>query len=353
MTTKQLVKLFRLMRETLDDAGRDCVAEPEPGERRLGPTEVARRRPLHRLLHRVGHIRSKRCGKKSARDIESAIWAVAEATDESVGEVGKVLTAFAGEDDSREDGGICTEQPKCEQCRLSRDCRHFVKKKPTIKDLPENERPRERLLQLGDDAVSDTELLAILIGKGGENRSAIDLAKELLAQKGSLSELAGLTGAELKQIPGIGDAKAAQLLAAFAIAKRYATTQLEPGAAFDCSRDIYLHYKESVRHEKREVFTCVFVDIKHQFMGQERISVGTLRTSPAAPREVFRPAIRAAAHGVVFVHNHPSGDPAPSAEDLNITRRLAEVGKTIGIRVLDHVIIGSNDYYSFADKGLL
>ena len=351
MTTKRLVKLFGLMRETLDDAS--CVAETEAGDRPLEPTEVAKLRPVHRLLHRVGLIRSKRSGKKSAREIESAIWAVAEATDGSVGDVAKVLTAFAGSDDRRGDGGVCTDQPKCDQCRVASDCRHFVKKRPTIKDLPENERPRERLLLLGDDAVSDVEVLAILIGKGGENRSALDLAKMLLVQKGNLTELAGMTAPELKQIPGIGDAKAAQLLAAFALAKRYATTRLEPGAAFNCSRDIYLHYKEALRHEKREIFTCVLVDIKHQFMGQERISIGTLRTSPAGPREVFRPAVRSAAHGVVFVHNHPSGDPAPSAEDLNITRRLVEVGKTIGIRVLDHVIIGSNDYYSFADKGLL
>ena len=351
MTTKRLVKLFGLMRETLDDAC--CVAESEAADRPLDPTEVAKRRAVHRLLHRVGQIRSKRAGRKSARDIEGAIWAVAEAMDQSVGDVGKVLAAFAGEGDSGEDGGICIDQPKCDQCRLTRHCRHFVKRKPTIKDLPENERPRERLLFLGDDAVSDTEVLAILIGKGSENRSALDLAKTLLAQRGSLTELAGMSAAELKQIPGIGDAKAAQLLAAFALAKRYATTRLEPGAAFNCSRDIYLHYKEALRHEKREVFTCVFVDTKHLFIGQERIAVGTLRTSPAGPREVFRPAIRAAAHGVVFVHNHPSGDPAPSAEDLNITRRLVEVGKTIGIRVLDHVIVGSNDYYSFADKGLL
>ena len=353
MSPKRLVKLFGLMRETLDDGRWDYVAETESGERPPAPVDVAKSKSVHRLLHRVGHLRSKRAGKRSARDIESAIWAVAEATDESVGDVGKVLTAFAGDEGRGVEGGICADQPKCDQCRLTKDCRRFVKKKPTIKDLPESERPRERLLLLGDEAVSDTEILAILIGKGSENRSALDLAKTLLAHNESLTERAGLTAAELRQIPGIGPAKAAQLLAAFAFAKRYATTRLELGAVFNCSREIYLHYKEALRHERREVFTCVLVDIKHQYLGQERISIGTLRTSPATPREVFRPAIRAAAHGVIFVHNHPSGDPAPSAEDLNITRRLADVGKTIGIRVLDHVIIGNHDYYSFADKGLL
>ena len=353
MQSDRLVDLFHLMRQSLEDRYGTQTSEPPPADDTLAPSTLVKSKPVRRMLYRIGALRSRQPGKKTHEDAEAALWHVADSLDLGVVEVGHVFQTFAGAGADGDAAGICTDEPKCDECLLGETCRHYANRQPTLKELPESERPRERLLSIGPSALSDAELLALLINEGQESRTAIDLARVLLARAGGLRELASMTVAELKETSGIGDAKAARLIAAFAVAKRYATTPIKQGAAFRCSRDIYLHFAEDLRDEKREVFTCCFLDAKHRFLGEQRISIGTLMSSPVAPREVFRPAIRAAAQAVIFVHNHPSGDPMPSPDDLNITRRLVEVGKTIGIRVIDHVVIGNNEFYSFADKNLL
>lgn len=353
MRPERLAEVFRLMRQTLESLQGSLASDSAGQDHVPDPATLAKCKPVRRLLHRIGIVHSKQPGKRSREEAEEAIWSIAENMDVGVAQVGQVLMRFAEAEPGPGTHGVCVDSPKCDECLLGERCRHFVTRQPTIKDLPETERPRERLLSLGESVLSDTEILALIIGEGQESRTAVDLARMLLAKAGSLRELSSLSAAELKETPGIGPAKAARLLAAFALAKRYATTRLEPGSQFGSSRDIFSHYQEQLAQEKREIFTCVFLDAKHRFMGEERISIGTLMASPVGPREVFRPAIRAAAQAVVFVHNHPSGDPSPSNDDLHTTRRLLDVGKTIGIKVLDHVIVGSNDYFSFADKGLL
>ncbi|NOZ23335.1 MAG: JAB domain-containing protein [Planctomycetes bacterium] len=226
-------------------------------------------------------------------------------------------------------------------------------KRPTIKDLPKGERPRERLLSGGAEPLSDTELLAIIIGGGRRNETAVDLARRLLAKFGTFRNLDTATVGELRAVPGIGDAKAAGIKAALAIARRFASEPLTEGMKLRGSRDLFNHFREQLRDVKRETFWLVLLDQKHKIIRCERISEGSLSQSLVHPREVFTPAVRESAAAVAFVHNHPSGDPNPSPEDRAVTDRLKEVGELLGIKVLDHLIIGGDSYVSFAEQGML
>ncbi len=223
-----------------------------------------------------------------------------------------------------------------------------------IKDWPENERPREKLLHRGAASLSDAELLALILrtGDAATATSAIDHARQLLSRFGSLRQLAGATTAELCQLKGIGPAKAAELQAVFEISRRFGTAELRPGDRFTCSQEIFGHYHERLRDTKKEVFLALLLDSKNRLIREVAISEGSLTASIVHPREVFVPVIRESASAVLFVHNHPSGDPTPSREDLEITTRLRQVGELMGVRVLDHIVIGSGRYVSFADRGL-
>ena len=224
-----------------------------------------------------------------------------------------------------------------------------------IKDWPADERPREKLLQRGAEALSDAELLGLVLrtGDAGSRASAVDHARQLLERFGSLRTLAGAAVAELCAVRGIGPAKAAELLAVFEIARRFAGTSLRPGDRYSSPAEVYEHFHERLRDHKRELFLALLLDSKNRLLREVRISEGSLTASIVHPREVFAPVVREAAAAVLFVHNHPSGDPQPSREDLEITRRLKEAGDLMGVRVLDHVIIGSEGYVSLADRGLL
>jgi len=224
----------------------------------------------------------------------------------------------------------------------------------TIKQWPLGERPREKLLQRGAPALSDAELLALVLrtGDASSGASALDQARRLLQQWGDFRSLAAATPAELCQQPGIGPAKAAELLAVFEIGRRFARTELVPGSRYTSSREVFLHYHEQLRDRKQEVFFTLLLDSKNRLIREVRISEGSLNASIVHPREVFAPAVRESAAAVLFIHNHPSGDPTPSREDLELTDRLRKAGELMGVRVLDHVIIGSGAYVSFADRGL-
>ncbi|PLX96736.1 MAG: hypothetical protein C0622_14140 [Desulfuromonas sp.] len=224
-----------------------------------------------------------------------------------------------------------------------------------IKDWPADERPREKLLALGAEKLSDAELLALIIRTGdpGSKASAVDLARGLLSRFGSLRKLATAGISELCQQPGIGPAKAAEIQALFQIARRFADTRLRPGVAYRSSQDAYLHFHERLCDYRREVFLALLLDSKNRLIREVQISEGSLNSSIVHPREVFAPVLRESAAAVLFIHNHPSGDPTPSREDIEITRRLKEVGDLMGVRVLDHVIIGNGGYVSLADRGLL
>lgn len=227
------------------------------------------------------------------------------------------------------------------------------RKRPTIKQLPHHERPRERLIQNGDEYLTDAELLGIIIRDGTSNYSAVDLAQKLLSEFGDFRRLSSVSIGELCKIKGIGPARAAQIKASLAIAKRFSTISVKPLQQFKCSSDIFAHFHERLRGIKQETFLVVLLDNKNRIIKELPVSTGSLTSSIVHPREVFNPAIKESAASVIFVHNHPSGDPEPSKEDVQITHRLSEVGTIVGIKVLDHVIIGNERFVSFKDKGII
>ena len=222
-----------------------------------------------------------------------------------------------------------------------------------IKDLPLSERPRERLLAGGAEALSDVELLAIIIGGGSSRASALDLAARLLSAFGSFRHLAQCSTGELSAVHGIGPAKAARIQACLAIARRYAGEKIPPGTAVTGSRQLFDYMREKLNGRKREHFIAVLLDTKHCIIREDEISVGSLNESVVHPREVFKTAVRESAAAVIFVHNHPSGNPEPSPQDRALTARLRQVGEVLGITVLDHMIVGNEEYFSFAEQGLM
>ncbi|HRU42502.1 MAG TPA: DNA repair protein RadC, partial [Candidatus Diapherotrites archaeon] len=208
----------------------------------------------------------------------------------------------------------------------------------TIKDLPEEERPRERLTRYGASVLSNAELLAILLRTGTKEESAISLAHRILVQEQGLRYLADINVEQLSAINGIGKAKAAQIKAAIELGKRLAA--FEPGAdkPLKCPQDVAALLMEEMRYLKKEHMKLVLLNVKCNLISVEEISVGSLNASIVHPREVFNPAIRKSSASIIMVHNHPSGDPAPSSEDISITARIAEAGKLIGIELVDHII---------------
>jgi DNA repair protein RadC len=224
-----------------------------------------------------------------------------------------------------------------------------------IKDWPEEDRPREKLLARGPEALSEAELLALLLrtGNASTGQSAVDHARLLLNHFESLKGIDDASIQELRAIKGIGPAKSAELKACMEIARRLRQKKWEAGDALRSSEDVFRHFSERLMNEKREIFYVVLLNNKNRKIREVKISEGSLTASLVHPREVYNPVIRESAAAVIFVHNHPSGDPAPSPEDMEITRRLKEVGEVMGIRVLDHVVVGHDRYFSFSDRGVL
>ncbi len=225
--------------------------------------------------------------------------------------------------------------------------------RPTMKELPEDIRPRERLLNEGAGALSDIELLAILVRTGSRETTALDLASMLMARFKSLRLLADATVEELSEVKGVGPAKACQIQAALELAKRISQFSGPQRPVIRSPDDAACLVMEEMRHLDREHFRALLLNTKNQVIGADKVSVGTLNSSTVHPRELFRNAIKRSAASVILVHNHPSGDPTPSREDLDVTGRLCEAGRIIGIEVLDHIIIGDNKYISLKAKGLL
>ncbi len=225
-----------------------------------------------------------------------------------------------------------------------------------IRHWPEDERPREKLLKQGATALSDAELLALVLrtGDAAAGKSAIDLGRELLrAFDGNLRELAQAELNELQQLKGLGLAKAASIKAAFTLGSRFQARRLETLERFTTPAQVFEFFHHELRDLRKECFLVLLLDGKNRIMRKARISEGSLNQAIVHPREVFAPAVRESAAAVLFIHNHPSGDPAPSQEDREITRRLKEAGELLGIKVLDHIIIGDGSYYSFVESGIL
>ncbi len=223
-----------------------------------------------------------------------------------------------------------------------------------IRELPIEERPRERLVLYGPGVLSNTELLAILIGSGTKEASALSLAQEILAKEGKgLSYLTDCSLEELSQIKGIGLSKATKLLAAIELGKRLATRPREKKVVLRSSKAIADLFMEEMRYYRKEFFKVLLLNVKAEVISTHQVSIGDICTTVVHPREVFVDAVRRSAAAIVLVHNHPSGDPTPSSDDLHTTDRLVEAGKILGIQVVDHIVIGDGVYISFREQNLM
>ena len=222
----------------------------------------------------------------------------------------------------------------------------------TVHDMPKQERPRERLQRLGSDALSSQELLALIIGRGISKRSVLDIAHELMRRFGSIHGMSEATIEELSAVKGIGIAKAAQIKAAFELAKRQDLEQDIPPFTVNNPQTLVKAIRATIQDKAKEHFKLVLLNTRNKVTGIVSISVGTLNASLVHPREVFKEAIHGSAASVILVHNHPSNDLEPSEEDIKLTRRMVEAGKIMGIEVLDHIIITRNNFLSLKSRGL-
>lgn len=221
-----------------------------------------------------------------------------------------------------------------------------------IKDLPEEERPRERMINYGPEALSNTELLAIIIRTGIKGENALTVAQSLISQEG-IEALVDSSIEELAAFKGIGTSKAVLIKAAIELGKRLYNMPQKKKYTIKSPADVSAVLMGDMRYLKKEYFKIVLLDIKNNIIAVENISIGSLNSSVVHPREIFKTAIKKSSAAVILVHNHPSGDPHPSNEDIEVTKRISEGGKILGIEILDHVIIGDGNYFSFKDEGLM
>ena len=223
-----------------------------------------------------------------------------------------------------------------------------------IKDMPASCRHQEKLLYAGAGALSDSELLALIIRTGTSEMSAVQLAEEVISYaSANIGNLGRADPKELIEIHGIGTAKACSIIAAMELSKRLMSGQVMDGGRIANSEDISRFLLRDMLHEKREMFVSIHLDSRQRIESRHIVSIGSLDAAPVHPREVFAQAVKRGAAAVIVAHNHPSGDPTPSPQDIAVTRRLSEASHIIGISLLDHLIIGNGKCLSLRDEGYL
>lgn len=220
-----------------------------------------------------------------------------------------------------------------------------------ISDWPPGERPRERLYLKGAGSLADAELLALQLGSGVRGRTAVDVAREMLARYGSLAGLAGREVAELMRVRGVGRAKAVRLAAAFELTRRIRSRGGEGRVQLSSPEQVFARFGPLMEDLTKEVFRVALLDAQNGLLKDVAVSEGTLSASLVHPREVFKPAILESAASLILLHNHPSGDPTPSREDLRLTRQLVECARLLDLRIHDHVIVGRGRFVSLAQRG--
>jgi len=223
----------------------------------------------------------------------------------------------------------------------------------TIKSIPKDDRPQEKLLKYGANNLSNSELIAVILRTGSKNQNVVMLAQRILneEQKG-LRNIAEGSVEKFKSFKGINDVKAAQLLALAEISKRISTLKIEK-IKISSPSDVAILLMEEMRYYRKEYFKIILLDTKNNIKKISDISIGSLNSSIVHPREVFLEAVISSSSAIILAHNHPSGETEPSREDISLTNRLDECGKLLGIKVLDHIIIGDGTFYSFKEEGLL
>lgn len=222
-----------------------------------------------------------------------------------------------------------------------------------IKDYPVNERPRERLIGHGPESLTNQELIAIILRTGTKDESVLQLSQKLIQHFDGLRMLKHASLEELTSLKGIGKAKAIQLLASLELGRRIATLQEVERYVIRSPEDGANYVMEEMRFLSQEHFVCIYLNTKNQVLFRKTIFIGSLNSSIVHPREVFKEALKRSAASIICVHNHPSGDPTPSREDIDVTKRLVECGKMMGIELLDHIIIGEKRYVSLKEKGYM
>lgn len=224
----------------------------------------------------------------------------------------------------------------------------------TMKEMPESEKPYEKCLNFGAQELSDAELLAVILRTGTRQYTSLQTAQQLLqGNEGNLLNLVSMTIEEMQDIPGIGQVKAAQMKCVAELAMRIVRTKRAVRVSLKQPESVAEYYMETLRHEAKEKLLLAMFDAKCSLLGDEIISVGTVKHSLVSPREIFLKALQYKAVHIVLLHNHPSGDPTPSEADKRVTKRIAACGEMMDITLADHIIIGDNSYISFREKGLL
>jgi DNA repair protein RadC len=222
-----------------------------------------------------------------------------------------------------------------------------------VKMLPESEQPYEKFLKYGEDSLSDAELLAIIIKTGTKESTSLDIARELLqGRQGNLLNLYDFSYEELLKFSGVGKVKAIQLKAVAELSRRIAKTNRGYHITMNAPATIADYYMEQMRHRKKESLICAFFDAKFNFIGDAVISNGSTSYAYVSPKDIFRAALEKNATQMVLLHNHPSGDPTPSGDDIRVTERIRKSAQLLEIRLCDHIIIGDNCYFSFSEHGM-
>jgi DNA repair protein RadC len=317
------------------------------------------------LFERLGWIEKVLPADRFPREFFELCERLIHLTGEPWAVVNAATGLFAGSYGERAAAGgeplaVCTRKPRCGACVLQSQCAHFrYRGEPdatpsrSVKNMAWSEQPRTRFEALGPANLSEVELLALVLRTGAEGLSSVDLAREIITRFGNLEAIARAGLGELCQVKGVGRAKAIEVQAALELGRRLQGGPIAIGEKVKRSADLYAIYRVILAHEQQENFYLVVLNTRNRIQNHFLISRGSLTSSPVHPREVMKAAIRESAAAIAFIHNHPSGEVDPSEDDRTITHRLVEAAKLFGIRVLDHVIIGRDGYFSFADHHLL